>query len=560
MVRRAWRVTLSTTPWQSSSSGGSWKSLFYFAAGGGRRRVSPGYVYLVPVFEDGARGRQQPVGDRRRAPGRRIGDRRARQAEGRRREVQASAAADKAATDAKRKTTLDALAMQLKPGLEALGAHAGRRAASLVGVSFPAAKLIDANGIDVSDAGTGGDQDPRRRRPRRRAPRCASARASSAAPPPKELRSLFRTAGEMNAVRAARVMSSLEHAGVAPARITIVGDVREGPAARAARGKKGARRRSGGSGRARDRARVDACAAAGAWRCSRSSPVSAAWRARRRPTTSPSTCARSGRATRCGASRADGSNELLSRRRLTQYMDLSVFDIAPARWRGDDGDRNVLYFDASLRFDSDFGGYMLGRPTGSDDIQRAEAEPARHPVRVPGRPERRRARRLPARAGRSTSIWSTSSPSTAATRSCTLTRNFARRGVRGDGGARRAAAVVADLRARRHQRRARAIRRRARRRTEMLRRWSARRSRAAATAGPLVGAARVPAGLVGDRGPAARRARLAASTTRSSSLTANAAWRNRALCSRAARASTCCWASSTTSSCWSSCARPRASG
>jgi len=65
---------------------------------------------------------------------------------------------------------------------------------------------------------------------------------------------------------------------------------------------------------------------------------------------------------------ADGSNELLSRRRLTQYMDLAVFDLAPPNWRGDDGDRNLFFFDASLRFDSDFGGYMLGRPTGSDEI------------------------------------------------------------------------------------------------------------------------------------------------------------------------------------------------
>ena len=31
---------------------------------------------------------------------------------------------------------------------------------------------------------------------------------------------------------------------------------------------------------------------------------------------------------------ANGSNELFSRRRLTQYMDLVVFDIAPGRWRG----------------------------------------------------------------------------------------------------------------------------------------------------------------------------------------------------------------------------------
>ena len=31
---------------------------------------------------------------------------------------------------------------------------------------------------------------------------------------------------------------------------------------------------------------------------------------------------------------ADGSNELLSRRRLTQYMDLAVFDLSPLGWRG----------------------------------------------------------------------------------------------------------------------------------------------------------------------------------------------------------------------------------
>jgi len=66
---------------------------------------------------------------------------------------------------------------------------------------------------------------------------------------------------------------------------------------------------------------------------------------------------------------ADGTNELLTRRRLTQYMDLAVFDLAPPGWRGDDGDRNIIYFDASLRFDSDFGGYMTGRPIGVDEIR-----------------------------------------------------------------------------------------------------------------------------------------------------------------------------------------------
>jgi hypothetical protein len=66
---------------------------------------------------------------------------------------------------------------------------------------------------------------------------------------------------------------------------------------------------------------------------------------------------------------ADGSNEMLSRRRLTQYLDLNVFDIAPRAWRGEDGDRNLLYVDASLRFDSDFGDYLVNRPTGGNDIK-----------------------------------------------------------------------------------------------------------------------------------------------------------------------------------------------
>jgi hypothetical protein len=60
----------------------------------------------------------------------------------------------------------------------------------------------------------------------------------------------------------------------------------------------------------------------------------------------------------------DGSNELLSRRRLTEYLDLSVLDLGPDAWHGDDGGRNLFTFDASLRLDSDFGGYMLGAPAG----------------------------------------------------------------------------------------------------------------------------------------------------------------------------------------------------
>ncbi|MBC8132275.1 MAG: hypothetical protein H7X95_04785 [Deltaproteobacteria bacterium] len=65
---------------------------------------------------------------------------------------------------------------------------------------------------------------------------------------------------------------------------------------------------------------------------------------------------------------ASGASELLSRRRLTQYLSLSVFNIAPENWRGRDGDRNAVSFELGMRFDSDFGQFLLGRPRGPDDI------------------------------------------------------------------------------------------------------------------------------------------------------------------------------------------------
>jgi len=100
-------------------------------------------------------------------------------------------------------------------------------------------RVHDPNGIDVSDGGMAAIKIIGEAAKRESAKIRIRARSSAAAPP-KELRSLFRTAGEMNAVRAARVMSSLEHAGVAPARITIIGDIAEkGAQARAPRGKKG---------------------------------------------------------------------------------------------------------------------------------------------------------------------------------------------------------------------------------------------------------------------------------------------------------------------------------
>lgn len=64
-----------------------------------------------------------------------------------------------------------------------------------------------------------------------------------------------------------------------------------------------------------------------------------------------------------------GASELLNRRRLTQYLDLALWDIAPDAWRGPDGDRNRVTVDVSLRFDSDFGGFLLGRPRGDGAIR-----------------------------------------------------------------------------------------------------------------------------------------------------------------------------------------------
>jgi hypothetical protein len=63
-----------------------------------------------------------------------------------------------------------------------------------------------------------------------------------------------------------------------------------------------------------------------------------------------------------------GAAQLLSRRRLTQYLSLSVFNIAPEPWRGRDGDRNSVSFELGMRFESDFGQFLLGRPRGTDAI------------------------------------------------------------------------------------------------------------------------------------------------------------------------------------------------
>lgn len=65
---------------------------------------------------------------------------------------------------------------------------------------------------------------------------------------------------------------------------------------------------------------------------------------------------------------AGGGSELLTRRRLTQYLNLSVFGIEPDHWHGPDADRNLISFEVAMRFDGDFGTYLTRRPSSPDAI------------------------------------------------------------------------------------------------------------------------------------------------------------------------------------------------
>ena len=237
-------------------------------------------------------------------------------------------------------------------------------------MSFPVAKVIDANGMDVSEAGQAALKILAGAAKKEDAKVRVVARTSSAQPP-KELRSLFHTAGEMRTVRAARVMSALEEAGLPPG-------ARSGSWARPT-----SRRRAGAGQEGRGRAAARAPRAAGGAGVTTSGRSDAGSRATRiligLVICGAAAPARAydfsvdvrtiGQGYQVRGFAPDGSNELLSRRRLTQYLDLNVFDIGPGDWHGDDGGRNVFYVDASLRFDADFGGYLLGAPTGVNAIR-----------------------------------------------------------------------------------------------------------------------------------------------------------------------------------------------
>lgn len=224
-------------PQQQLRAGVSWRSLFWLVLGAAGVGFA-GYVYLIPYHkaQSALASHTNQLGAERTA---------AQEALGERDKVKSDLAKyvaedkEKAAADAKKKATLAEIGEKLKAPLEELGAtvSAGETALS---ISFPSAKAIDPNGIDVSEAGlaalkvlAGGvkGQGARVR---------VKARASSA-PPPRELKALFHSAGEMQAVRAARVMSALEEAGLAPELVSIVGQPeKSGGGGHAARGKKGA--------------------------------------------------------------------------------------------------------------------------------------------------------------------------------------------------------------------------------------------------------------------------------------------------------------------------------
>ena len=141
---------------------------------------------------------------------------------------------EKAAGESKKKAAIDTLITQLRPSLESLGATVAVEEGTLL-VSFPADKVIDGNGIDVSEAGMAALKVFAGALKGANGKARILSRASSAAPP-KELKGLFHSAGEQHAVRAARVLSALVDAGLAPTALSIAGEA-EKPAPRA-RGKK----------------------------------------------------------------------------------------------------------------------------------------------------------------------------------------------------------------------------------------------------------------------------------------------------------------------------------
>jgi hypothetical protein len=124
---------------------------------------------------------------------------------------------------AKGQKDMAAMAAQLKPSLQALGASVATDDHGHLRVSLAPEKAIDKNGIDVSSEGTAVLKILAGAIKRSGGTARIKAKFGSG-PAPKQLRSLFGTTGEVAAVRAARVMSVLESAGLPPDHLSIVGE------------------------------------------------------------------------------------------------------------------------------------------------------------------------------------------------------------------------------------------------------------------------------------------------------------------------------------------------
>jgi hypothetical protein len=202
-------------------SGGGWLQLLWFALAAVGLGFA-GYVYMVPYqkMEHAVVTRQAELAAARSAADEATEERDRLKAElGK----YVGADKDKAAVDSKRRTTAEALASGLRPGLEELGATVTVDGAVLR-VSLQVSKAIDKNDVDLSQSGLAALKMLASAAKKEDAKVRVQASTSSA-PPPKELRKIFHTAGEVRAARAARVMMALEEAGLPPGRVAIVGQV-----------------------------------------------------------------------------------------------------------------------------------------------------------------------------------------------------------------------------------------------------------------------------------------------------------------------------------------------
>jgi hypothetical protein len=230
-------------PAQRASSSG-WKQLFWFAVAAAGIGFA-GYVYLVPYHQVAsaldARSREL---HEERASGEVVTAERDRlktslgQLEGERK--------DRSAAETRHKGDVEGMAAQLKASLEALGAGVttdGER----VTVSL-ADRAVDKNGIDVSGEGSAVLKILAGTVKKSGSSVRIKARFGTA-PAPKQLRSLFGTVGEVSAVRAARVMSALQGIGLAPERLSIVGEAEKAKSGGGGKGKRGAAAAAAGTDR-----------------------------------------------------------------------------------------------------------------------------------------------------------------------------------------------------------------------------------------------------------------------------------------------------------------------